>query len=37
MLEALALSAGVSVSDWVRLTIRREFTNLAKPPKRAKK
>jgi hypothetical protein len=29
MLEALAVHAGVTVSDWVRLTIRKEFGEFA--------
>ena len=41
MLEALALAEGITVSDWIRIRVRREFLELAetaKPkPKRSKK
>jgi hypothetical protein len=36
MLEALATDAGITVSDWIRLTIRREFAAFAAPKSKPK-
>ena len=36
MLDALADSMGVTISDWLRLHVRGEFAKLPPPPKRAR-